>query len=58
MIEDNFTSKNMLALIVPTGDYDKQSAILDELAQYDEVDSPQWVLPTLRRWMATCWPTS
>ena len=31
MIEDNFTSKNMLALIVPTGDYDKESAILDEL---------------------------
>ena len=39
MIEDNFTSKNMLALIVPTGDYDKESAILDELGQYDEVDS-------------------
>ena len=29
----------MLALIVPTGDYDKESAILDELGQYDEVDS-------------------
>ena len=39
MIEDNFTSKNMLALIVPTGDYDKESAILDELGQYGEVDS-------------------
>ena len=39
MIEDNFTSKNMLALIVPTGDYDKESAILNELSQYDEVDS-------------------
>ena len=39
MIEDNFTSKNMLALIVPTGDYDKESAILSELSQYDEVDS-------------------
>ena len=39
MIEDNFTSKNMLALIVPAGDYDKEAAILNELAQYDEVES-------------------
>ena len=39
MIEENFTSKNMLALIVPTGDYDRESAILSELEQYDEIDS-------------------
>ncbi len=39
MIEDTFTSSNMLALIVPTGDYDKEAAILEELEQYDEVDS-------------------
>ena len=39
MIEENFTTKNMLALIVPTGDYDKEAAILNELGQYDEVDS-------------------
>ncbi len=39
MIDDTFTSSNMLALIVPTGDYDKEAAILEELEQYDEVDS-------------------
>ena len=39
MIENTFTSSNMLALIVPTGDYDTEAAILNELEQYDEVDS-------------------
>ncbi len=38
MIESTFTSSNMLALIVPAGDYDKEAAILSELEQYDEVD--------------------
>ena len=28
-----------MALVVPAGDYDKERAILDELEQYDEVDS-------------------
>lgn len=39
MISDNFSSKNMLALMVPAGDYEKEAAILSELEQYDEVDS-------------------
>ena len=38
MIEDNFSTTNMLALMVPTGDYDKEKEILQELEQYDEVD--------------------
>lgn len=39
MIHDNFTSTNMLALMVPAGDYEKEEAILSELEQYAEVDS-------------------
>ena len=39
MIDDNFSTKNLMALVVPAGDYDKERAILDELEQYDEVDS-------------------
>ncbi len=31
MIEDNFGSTNMLALVVPAGDYDKERAMLAEL---------------------------
>ena len=38
MIKDNFSSTNMLALMVPAGDYEKEAAILSELEQYDEVD--------------------
>ena len=38
MISDNFSSTNMLALMVPAGDYEKEAAILSELEQYDEVD--------------------
>ena len=39
MIDDNFSSTNMLALMVPAGNYEKEAAILSELEQYDEVDS-------------------
>ena len=39
MIHDNFASTNMLALMVPAGDYEKEAAILSELEQYAEVDS-------------------
>lgn len=39
MISENFSSKNMLALMVPAGDYEKEAALLSELEQYDEVDS-------------------
>ena len=38
MIADNFTSQNMLALVVPAGDYDKEKALLEELETYDEID--------------------
>lgn len=39
MIRDNFSSTNMLALMVPSGDYKKEAALLSELEQYSEVDS-------------------
>ena len=39
MIRDNFSSTNMLAVMVPAGDYEKEAALLSELEQYDEVDS-------------------
>ncbi len=39
MIDDTFTSTNMLALMVPAGDYEKEAAILEELSAYEEVDS-------------------
>ncbi len=38
MIADNFTSSNMLALVVPAGDYETEKALLDELESYDEID--------------------
>lgn len=38
MIKDNFTSTNRLALMVPTGDYEKEAALLKELETYEEVD--------------------
>ncbi len=39
MIADNFSTTNMVALVVPTGDYDKERALLQELESYDQVDS-------------------
>ena len=39
MIADNFTSNNMVALIVPAGDYEKEAMLLSELESRDEVDS-------------------
>lgn len=38
LIDDTFTSKNMVALIVPAGDYEKEAAMLDELDGMDEID--------------------
>lgn len=38
-IEDTFGSSNMVALIVPSGDYAAEKALLDELDARDEVDS-------------------
>lgn len=37
-IKDNFGSTNMVALIVPSGDYEKEAELLDELEAYDEID--------------------
>ena len=39
MIADNFTSNNMVALIVPSGDYEKEAALINELESCDEIDS-------------------
>lgn len=39
MISENFGSTNMLALIVPSGDYGKEADLLEELESYDEVKS-------------------
>ena len=39
MVSDNFTSMNMLALVVPAGDYEKEAELLEELESYDEIDS-------------------
>ena len=38
MIEESFQSSNMVALIVPAGDYEKEAELLAELDTYDEVD--------------------
>ena len=38
-IKDVFGTSNMVALLVPTGDYEAESAILDELSQCEEVNS-------------------
>lgn len=39
MIEDNFTSMEMVALVVPAGDYEAEGAILRELSAYQEISS-------------------
>lgn len=38
LIDETFTSKNMVALIVPAGDYDKEAALLKELDAMDGID--------------------
>ena len=37
-IKDTFTSKNMVALVVPSGDYEREAQMLRELEGYDEID--------------------
>lgn len=39
MMADTFTSNNMIAVVVPSGDYEKEKAILDELTSMEEVSS-------------------
>ncbi len=38
LIDDTFTSSNMLALVVPAGDYEKEAALLAELEDREEID--------------------
>ena len=38
MVEENFTAANYVALVVPTGDYQKEAKVLEELEEYQEVD--------------------
>ncbi len=38
MIEDNFSTSNMLALVVPAGDYEKERQLSEELEACEEVD--------------------
>ncbi len=38
MIADTFTSKNMIALVVPGGDYKTEKALINELEQTEEID--------------------
>ena len=39
MITDSFGSANMIALLVPSGDYEKEAALLKELDSRDEISS-------------------
>ena len=39
MIEDNFTSAEMVALVVPAGDYEAEGDVLEALMRYEEVES-------------------
>lgn len=38
-VKDTFTSKNMLALVVPKGEYATEKNLINELEKYNEVDS-------------------
>lgn len=39
MIDDNFSGKNMVALIVPSGSYENEKSLIKELVSMNEVDS-------------------
>ena len=38
-IEERFGSDNMLAVLVPSGDYEREAALIDQLSACDEVES-------------------
>ncbi|NMA94582.1 MAG: MMPL family transporter [Clostridiales bacterium] len=38
-IKENFGSSNMVALMVPAGDYDAEKRLLTKISEYEEVDS-------------------
>ncbi|WP_029231012.1 efflux RND transporter permease subunit [Butyrivibrio sp. VCB2006] len=39
MQDDNFRSDNMVALVFPSGDYEKEKRLIDDLLTYDQVTS-------------------
>lgn len=45
-IKNNFKQTNLVALVVPSGDYEKEAALLSEIEQYDEVDHTQGLANT------------
>lgn len=51
-IQNTFGTSNMVALVVPSGNYDAEAKILDELDARPEVKSTM-ALPTSRPWTAT-----
>ena len=44
MIDDTFTPSNLVALVVPTGDYGAERRLLDDLEQREEMITP-WAFP-------------
>lgn len=38
-IKDNFGSTNLMALVIPSGDYESEGKLIADLEKYDEVDS-------------------
>ena len=45
-INNTFSRTNLLALVVPAGDYDKEAALLAEIERHDEVKSTQGLANT------------
>lgn len=39
MISDTFKSSNILAILVPVGDYDKEKELVKDLEKYDQIDT-------------------
>ncbi len=39
MINDTFSSENVLAVLIPSGDYEKEQALAEELENFQQVDS-------------------
>ena len=55
-IKETFGDTNIMALIVPSGYYDKEKAVLEELETYDEV--PQACPISKYLWMTTMTTTA
>jgi len=54
-IKDTFGTSNMVALVVPAGDYESEAAILEEIVTYDEVKSAMGLsnIPAMGGYMLT-----